>query len=379
MADLWKADSAFIYQLYNQFNSYNLSYIYQGGFSKELTDSILALAETNLENIGETSSIKRRVFFIMVESLQNITRHQSYATQGDNLDDSCFFIIQKINNDYYITSGNLVESQYVDSLTHKLDKVNSMDPENLKAYYKEILSSGEISEKGGAGLGLIEMARKSGNKLFYAFDKLSDKYSYFYFQSKIQSEMGNNTSTSMDSGVSLLAAKSIHKTIIERNLNLIYEGEFSQENLKNILAMTEANIDNKEMLLIRKKVFNIIVELLQNIKKHADDKVEGGHGKFGVFLIGKNDGDYVISAGNVIAKTKVSNLKTRLERINLLTDTELDALYNDTILNEEVSEKSTGLGLIDLRLKSMNPIAYEFRPVDDSYDFYTIQIKVGCE
>ena len=33
-------------------------------------------SESNLENVGEASKIKKRVFTIMVEGLQNITRHQ---------------------------------------------------------------------------------------------------------------------------------------------------------------------------------------------------------------------------------------------------------------------------------------------------------------
>jgi hypothetical protein len=36
-----------------------------------------------------------------------------------------------------------------------------------------------ISEVGGAGLGFIDMARKSENKLSYSFDKINDRISFF--------------------------------------------------------------------------------------------------------------------------------------------------------------------------------------------------------
>ena len=42
-----------------------------------------------------------------------------------------------------------------------------MSPEELKVHYLEKLKTTELSDKGGAGLGMIDMARKSGNKLGY--------------------------------------------------------------------------------------------------------------------------------------------------------------------------------------------------------------------
>ena len=67
-----------------------------------------------------------------------------------------------------------------------LEQVNAMDKEELKAYYKEIIKNGQISSKGGAGLGLIDMARKSGEKMEYAFDQIDDRLSFFTLQIKVK-------------------------------------------------------------------------------------------------------------------------------------------------------------------------------------------------
>ena len=50
-----------------------------------------------------------------------------------------------------------------------------------------MLSTAEFSKKGGAGLGLIEMAKKTGNKLDYDFITLDDEFSYFILSKTVDS------------------------------------------------------------------------------------------------------------------------------------------------------------------------------------------------
>jgi hypothetical protein len=94
-------------------------------------------------------------------------------------------MIGKENNEYRITSGNVIYNDRIESVRSKLEQINSLDKEGLKDLYKNTLSSTELSEKGGAGLGFIDMARKSGQKLEYDFYKMNDQISFFALQSKI--------------------------------------------------------------------------------------------------------------------------------------------------------------------------------------------------
>ena len=63
--------------------------------------------------------------------------------------------------------------------TDKIDKINSMSKEELKDMYKFILNHQRLSEKGGGGLGLVDIARKTGNRLDYTFEKYNDTYYFF--------------------------------------------------------------------------------------------------------------------------------------------------------------------------------------------------------
>ena len=51
--------------------------------------------------------------------------------------------------------------------------------------YKDIIKNSDISDKGGAGLGFVDMARKSGRKLEFDFEKLDDNFSFFSLRTTI--------------------------------------------------------------------------------------------------------------------------------------------------------------------------------------------------
>ncbi len=357
-------------------NLYSLSYIYRGGLSIDLSNKILSLAETNMANHSESSATKKKVYFIMLESLQNITRHQDIKTE-ENIDNSSFFVIQRLVNDYYITSGNIVENKNIEALNSKLSKVNSLDKDSLKQYYKEILTQGEVSTKGGAGLGLIEMARKSGNKLAYDFKEINKDFSHFYFQIKVS--VPDPDPAFQDIDVDRLTwIEGLEERILEKNLNLIYQVDFTQENLISILSMTEGNIGSKDDLALRKKIFNIIVELSQNIYKHADEPNKEKEGKSGIFLIGEKNGEYTLTTGNLILNNKVAALSSSLDRVNKADFDELETLFNKIIMvDEKKGQKGAGLGFIDIKMKSRNSLSYHFSPVDKDYSFFEIQVKVS--
>ena len=82
---------------------------------------------------------------------------------------------------YRILTGNFIRTVEVPALEEKLAKINAMDPEELREYYREKLGTTELSDRGGAGLGFIDMARKSGQKLEYNFQPVKDGIHFFTF------------------------------------------------------------------------------------------------------------------------------------------------------------------------------------------------------
>lgn len=177
----------YIYEMHQKMLSENLYLVYEGEFSQEIVKSVLMLTERNLTYFGEQLSIKRKVFNIMVECLQNICRH-CYEEENVNTLKYAIFMIGMQDDHYTILSGNFMLKDHVDSLRSKLEKINALDKEGLKELYKEIMLKGKRSPKGGAGLGLIDMARRSGQKLRFNFQEVKDNVTFFSLRSLISKE-----------------------------------------------------------------------------------------------------------------------------------------------------------------------------------------------
>jgi len=178
----------FIYDLHRTMLSQNLILVYQGDFTQESTKSILSMAERNLDSSGEDSSIKRKVFNVMVEALQNIVKHSDELIDGQVRSHAAIFLIGKEANRYSIMSGNPVRKANVDKLTKNLEHINGLDKDGLKELYKEIIKNTTISEKGGAGLGFVDMARKSGGKLEFEFPAMNAEYCFFCLKVNVPRE-----------------------------------------------------------------------------------------------------------------------------------------------------------------------------------------------
>lgn len=178
----------FIYDLHRTMMSQNLILVYQGDFTQESTKSILSMAERNLDSSGEESSIKRKVFNVMVEALQNIVKHSDELVDGTVRSHAAIFLIGRESNRYCIMSGNPIRKSNVAGLKEKLDRINSLDKDGLKDLYKEIIKNTTISEKGGAGLGFVDMARKSGEKLDFSFPEMSSDYCFFCLKVNVPRE-----------------------------------------------------------------------------------------------------------------------------------------------------------------------------------------------
>ncbi|HMC97603.1 MAG TPA: DUF6272 family protein, partial [Flavobacteriales bacterium] len=67
----------------------------------------------------------------------------------------------------------------VDRLKAHLDRINALDPDELRDLYKEILADGRFSSAGGGGLGMVDIARKSGGKLEYGFVPYDQDNAFF--------------------------------------------------------------------------------------------------------------------------------------------------------------------------------------------------------
>jgi len=177
-----------IYDFYDKMERNQIMLSFKGVITSELLTSVLQIMEVKLENLDEAPKTKKKVFNVLVECLQNLYHH--IDENGKNVgpvkaNRSAIFMIGKKNGEFSIITGNFIPTDNVSSLKGRLDEINQMDRETLKAHYKSVLNNGEMSDKGGGGLGMIDIAKKSGQPLEYSFMPVDDENSFFSLNVKI--------------------------------------------------------------------------------------------------------------------------------------------------------------------------------------------------
>ncbi len=84
--------------------------------------------------------------------------------------------------------------------------------------------------------------------------------------------------------------------------------------------------------------------------------------------------------GNFIENEQLISLKQKIDKVNALTKEEIDEYYNESLFNFEGSNsKKTGLGMIDIRLKSGFPVQYDILPINNHYSFLSLQSLIAVE
>lgn len=153
---------------------------FKGILDKDNIADILNKIEVKLELNGVENKLIKKVYNVAVEALQNIFHH-SESPYGENKDYAAFILKQSDIENFTITTGNYANKKKFRLLKDRLEQINYLGPQELRILYKIILNNQEFSEKGGGGLGMIDIAKKTGNKLNYNFYEINTNYFFYTF------------------------------------------------------------------------------------------------------------------------------------------------------------------------------------------------------
>lgn len=154
---------------------------YHGPLTFSVISRLLAELKVQLDSYGEKMVIYKRILIIMVEVLENINKY--FESQNGQKEIICQYPVSfrliKIDNQYLISATNVVTAKAKKIIEEKIELVNKLDNNELRELYREIISNGQFSDEGGAGLGFIELAKTSQNKLSYSFEEINDTFVYY--------------------------------------------------------------------------------------------------------------------------------------------------------------------------------------------------------
>jgi hypothetical protein len=155
-------------------------FLYNGEVSNSFLADSLGTIEAQLEKAP--SKARKKIFNVLVEAMQNLYHHSSVLPPDSSEElkgKYAVCILSKNCVGYHVITGNFVNEKQKTFLDNHLSHINNLDKEELKNLYKEILDNQEFSEKGGGGLGMVDIARKSGSKIKFEFHNYSENYYFF--------------------------------------------------------------------------------------------------------------------------------------------------------------------------------------------------------
>jgi hypothetical protein len=158
--------------LYQQYKSSDFEILlsYFGGLDQSLTFILSNKVEQILEDHESSRSVIKRIFSILIESLQNIRHHAFRSILDEEL---AGIVVARSDKAYEINVMNLADENARLILENRIADINKLTLDELKQHYLETMTNGIISDKGGAGLGIITIAMKSREPILAHFHKLS--------------------------------------------------------------------------------------------------------------------------------------------------------------------------------------------------------------
>ena len=159
-------------------------FVFNGVVNQAILTSIIKTLEKKFEHLDIEENIMYDLFTIFVEQMQNIT-HYVEENREITSEGTVFIGYNNTLNNYYILTGNVMQKDSVDKLKDKIDKVNSLDKKELRKYYKEMRRSGKDAHSKGAGLGILEIAKRVSEPLEYQFIEINEKEVFYILKSTI--------------------------------------------------------------------------------------------------------------------------------------------------------------------------------------------------
>lgn len=173
-----------IFDLYDGLEKERYMLAFKGGMSSELISALLDMVEQRLTASEPDPRVRKRVFNVVMECLQNLYHHNRSmsAAEGSTAmaeDRQGVVLIAQDGAGYSVLTGNFMDPADVSNLKNRLDQVNGCGPGQLHDLYRNTLDNGTFTRTGGGGLGLIDIARKSGRKLEYGFVPMDENNTFF--------------------------------------------------------------------------------------------------------------------------------------------------------------------------------------------------------
>lgn len=140
------------------------------------------VAEVEAHSLGANDSVvvRKRLLNVVVESLENVRVHAEERFAA-----TAFALLTRDESGYRLLVGNALPSATAELLLSRVEHINAMDEADLKEHFLRLLSNEGRTERGGAGLGLLTIARKAARPLLPIAMPRDGESRYFVLEARV--------------------------------------------------------------------------------------------------------------------------------------------------------------------------------------------------
>lgn len=173
----------YVEQEYHRLGDGEVLLAYEGEVSQALILAMTGLIELEVVKSGEDSKVQKQLFHTLVEGLQNIMKHADPITgeRASLFSGRGVVMLIRTKASYFVLVGNIVLNSRIPDMQNRLERLKNANEDELKALHRASLKGNEITDKGGAGLGLIDMARKA-QEINYSFQNINPERSFYLLE-----------------------------------------------------------------------------------------------------------------------------------------------------------------------------------------------------
>ncbi len=156
---------------------------YSGTVSQAILSSMRETIENEFRHNEIDTNTIQNISAIFTEQMHNIMSYSKERIhKGDNRFESPGISVIGFDTQYqkyFVSSANVMDNADKQKLIDKLQKINTLGKLELRQYYRELRRNGREKHTRGAGLGFLEMAKKSSESLEYNITKIDNERSFF--------------------------------------------------------------------------------------------------------------------------------------------------------------------------------------------------------
>ncbi|MGZ6520048.1 MAG: DUF6272 family protein [Bacteroidia bacterium] len=168
-------------KIYDKMRTHQFVMSVMGTFDQELLRAFIKMTERKLESLEADDAIKRKIFHFVVECAQNLCNNDSKDENSKNN----LFLIGKDKNNYIIHLGCVYSSTESIKIKEIIDSVNALETSEVRSTFYKVLASTEFARQNHFLMSILDLAKRTKDKICYEVFSIDDKSDFFSFNTTI--------------------------------------------------------------------------------------------------------------------------------------------------------------------------------------------------